>query len=139
MDDAVLRLGARLGGSQQRKRAALQLGFPAADSQSCDTGSALVGLLLELFAWGMISGVLVQELAHADREDGNNADEIIKLSAVGCNGVHSGNCARDIRDTYKIEATKLPTPYIVNLPMSDSKRTPPQVVLGLAPMCVVSL
>ena len=61
MDDVVFRLGARLGGSQQRKRAALQLVFPAIDSQSSNKGSALAGPLLELFARGIRSWRMLLE------------------------------------------------------------------------------
>ena len=73
---------------------------PDLKASSSSGVSGLATKLLSLWAHGILSATLVQELAHLATLDGASHDEMAALAKAGNYGAHHGNCHRDIMTTF---------------------------------------
>eukprot|EP00969_Alexandrium_andersonii_P338528 14961263-Alexandrium_andersonii.AAC.1 len=95
-------------------------GAPTAPAPS----SHLATLLKEHYAWGWMSGPIVQALAQAAVEDGLRQDDIVALGAIGSYGTFAGNTRRDLFRNV-LPQVRVPEPLLVEIPFvrkGDAKR-----------------
>ena len=77
--------------------------------------SGLATKLLHLWSCGLLSAVLVRELAELAMQDGASHVELIKLAEAGAWGAHQGSAHRDIMSKFCSDV-KLPEPFTLKVP-----------------------
>lgn len=78
------------GGCRQQAR------WAAAEGLQATAQSALGNLLVEKWAWGDLSGPMVQAIASAAVADGATHKDLDKLAQLGSHGAHQSNIHRDM-------------------------------------------
>ena len=119
----------RQGGHQQERKRRAETEFPeeSGPASSGDKFSPLGWSLLEKWAWGVISSILLQELAAAAKATfGRGTPDIDKFASLGAHGSLPNHINRDLRVHLKDVIT--PEAYVFQVPFSVKKGTVTQVV-----------
>ena len=90
------------------------------------THCPLGDLLLEWWAFGLLSAYNVQAIADAARQSGCHSPLVEKLASIGHYGVHP-NCHRDLMRSFQ-PTVELPEPMTIETKLMDRTRRPPALV-----------
>ena len=104
----------RLRGWKLEKETGMKRNFKKEEPTSA-SHSGLATKLLHLWSCGLLSAVLVRELADLAMQDGASHDELIKLAEAGAWGAHHGSAHRDIMSKFCSDV-KLPEPFTLKVP-----------------------
>ena len=87
------------------------------------TESELARYLEEMFAFGLMSAMMVQVIAAKAVSDHENSPEDLKaLASLGAHGTHRSNCHRDLIHLLQNQIDIVPSPMPVNIPMKNLKK-----------------
>ena len=104
----------RLRGWKLEMETGMKRNFKKEDPTST-SHSGLATKLLHLWSCGLLSAVLVRELADLAMQDGASHVELIKLAEAGAWGAHHGSAHRDIMSKFCSDV-KLPEPFTLKVP-----------------------
>ena len=93
---------------------------PAAEAASAPGTSRLASKLLSLWAHGLLSAAMVQELAYFATLDGAAHTELVTLAKAGNFGGQPGNAHRDIMRAF-VGSTALHSAWEEKVPALDPK------------------
>ena len=114
-----------LGGHRRQKAS---LGKLVADTKhlAIYTKCPLGDLLLEWWAFGLLSAYNVQAIADAARQSGCTSPLVEKLASIGTYGAYP-NCHRDLMRNFQ-HIVELPEPMTIETKLMDRTRRPPALV-----------
>jgi hypothetical protein len=120
----------RRGGHQQRAtKRAKQAEPPIGES-------VLATLLLGFWAWGIVSAVMVQRIAHAAHTDGLAHPSIVRLASIGAKGRYKQNARRDLQHILHSDyAIRTDWSMVCNIPMLVKQNA--LLVPGVAAQCFI--
>ena len=129
LDGAIESWAADHGGSRQ----SLEIAGVADDYQQPVSRAYKSDLCDELtldWAMGLLSSPQVYRFAQAGLRDMHNTDfrldELEQVARIGDGGLQ--NCVRNFRKIYELDASHMPDPLDICVPLWDAKNTPPKVV-----------
>lgn len=82
---------------------------------------------MELLMLGHISAFMAWRIANACVQDGLNKEAIVGLSNTGCKGSYPANLQRDINRMIGMGKCQLPDPILIDLPLLNTDKEPPEV------------
>ena len=114
----------RLVGWRLEKEAGRPTKIPTLEKVALEKVSALGNKLLSLWAHGVLSAVMVRELAALAMQDGARGEDLFSLARTGDYGQCPGNCHRDIMAKFCHDVIP-PQPYHVKVGCIDPKTSKP--------------